>query len=437
MISWLVSEERLGDQVLHIMEDVGSMARMAETLPTDEYYSLLRSDMGLRHPRVDPHLLDHLETLEAFLDTSIMAGVSFGVEKAKIAVMEGELLGHVVGRRGASAQKEKTLAIVRFPPLREKVQVQQFLGCTNFLRYYLQPQYAHCGKILGEEGLGPGDSPGDLAVRAIKLMARRTIELSVLDEVAAVTGERPLEQVADSSGYAVGGVAVQLREDLRGFEVLATHSKGLTPPQQAWAPLSLETYAQLEVRRAVKGMIGPLRCIMWTDHSNLTRLQTSEEIQPKHLRWLSELLADGPVLRSLSGRSAKLADGLSRNPPERDELLSQRTKDLQGLIGQLRGFSLEEFLGEEEPGRVIPWSLLSDVDAAVEPKDLVTGKPLRPGSLDRFDQDPGAGGEDVVSAYPVCSFSRVMADSGAIPVLKVLYALLCAYRENAQNNGAK
>ena len=40
-------------------------------------------------------------------------------------------------------------------------------------------------------------------------MARRTIELSVLDEVAAVTGERPLEQVADSSD-AVGRVAVQL-----------------------------------------------------------------------------------------------------------------------------------------------------------------------------------------------------------------------------------
>ena len=253
-------------------------------------------------------------------------------------------------------------------------------------------------------------------MRAIKLTARRTIELSVLDEVAAVTGERPLEQVADSSGYAVGGVAVQLREDLRGFEVLATHSTGLTLPQQAWAPLSLETYAQLEVRRAVKGMIGPLRCVMWTDHSNLTRLQTSEEIQPKHLRWLSELLADGSVLRSLSGRSAKLADGLSRNPPERDELLAQRTKDLQGLIGQLRGFSLEEFLR-----RVIPWSLLSDVESAIEPKDLVTGKTVRPGSLGRIDQDSGAGGGDAVSAYPVCSFSRVMADSGAIPVLKVLY----------------
>ena len=110
---------------------------------------------------------------------------------------------------------------------------QQFLGCTNFLQYYLQPQYAHCGKVLGEFpperlGLGRGETQGDLAVRAIKLMARRTIELSVIDEVAAV----------------------------KGFHVLCTHSKGLTPPQQAWAPLSLETYAQLEVSRAVKGMPG-------------------------------------------------------------------------------------------------------------------------------------------------------------------------------------
>ena len=101
------------------------------------YYSLLRADMGARYPHVDPHLLDHLETLEAFLDTSIMAGVSFGTKKAKLAVTEGELLGHVVGRKGASVQKSKTLAIVQFPPLKEKV--QQFLGCTNFLRYYLQP----------------------------------------------------------------------------------------------------------------------------------------------------------------------------------------------------------------------------------------------------------------------------------------------------------
>ena len=89
-------------------------------------------------------------------------------------------------------------------------------------------EYVKGAKEFPLEGQGPGETQGDLAVRAIKLMTRWTIELSVIDEVAAVTGERPLEQIADSSGYAVGGVAVQMREDLKGFHALCTHSKGLT-----------------------------------------------------------------------------------------------------------------------------------------------------------------------------------------------------------------
>ena len=106
------------------------------------------------------------------------------------------------------------------------------------------------------------------------------------------------------------------------------------------------------------------------------------------------------TLKSLSGRSARRADGLSRNPPDRDDLLQQRTKDLQGLIGQLRGFSLEEFLGEEGPGRVICWL------------DLMTGMKVRPGgSLDRPDQDPGAGGgtqSASLSSGVFVSFLRIM-----------------------------
>ena len=111
--------------------------------------------------------------------------------------------------------------------------------------------------------------------------------------------------------------------------MLVVHSKGLTPAQQAWAPVSLDGYAQLEVRRAIKKMLGPMRSICWTDHANWTRQQTAESVEPKHLRWLSEILSDGSELRSLAGRSAKLGDGYSRNPPGRDELLEQRARDLQ------------------------------------------------------------------------------------------------------------
>ena len=70
-------------------------------------------------------------------------------------------------------------------------------------------------------------------------------------------------------------------------------------------------------------------------------------------------MADGSVIRSLSGRSALLGDGYSRNPKDRDALIAQRTKDLEGAIGQARAFDLDEFLSDWEPtdGRPIPWTL--------------------------------------------------------------------------------
>eukprot|EP00969_Alexandrium_andersonii_P250013 11048907-Alexandrium_andersonii.AAC.1 len=61
------------------------------------------------------------------------------------------------------------------------------------------------GAVFPPEGLGVGATPGDLAVKAIKLMACDLIKLAVMDEAAAIDGSRPLGQIADSSGIAWGG----------------------------------------------------------------------------------------------------------------------------------------------------------------------------------------------------------------------------------------
>ncbi|CAK9016059.1 unnamed protein product, partial [Durusdinium trenchii] len=64
----------------------GALDLMAEESPTDEYYHLLREDMEKRYPEASIHLLDHLES---FLDRSIIAGMTFGIDKASVAVLEG------------------------------------------------------------------------------------------------------------------------------------------------------------------------------------------------------------------------------------------------------------------------------------------------------------------------------------------------------------
>ena len=212
-------------------------------VPTEEYYDRLTEDLRRRHPKAASWVLEHAVSLEAFLDTSIVAGFSYGVDKAQVAVTSGKLLGHVVGRTGASAESDRVQAIVEFAPLKEPSHVRQFVGCTNWIRWYLSSYYATAVKILAEYmkpeakfpvlGLGAeGEkSEGSKVVRAIKIMAAHCIETAVMDEAAAIDGSRPLEQIADARGYAWGSTDVQMTHDLTRFKVLLMTGKGFTPAQ--------------------------------------------------------------------------------------------------------------------------------------------------------------------------------------------------------------
>ncbi len=120
--------------VYHIVEQPGSIERMVEVeIPPEAYYEALRADMGERHSKVPWHVLDNMESLDAFLDVSIMAEFSYGAEKAKIMVAQGNLLGRVASREGVAADEERARAVRDFAPLRTKVHVQQFAGSTNWL----------------------------------------------------------------------------------------------------------------------------------------------------------------------------------------------------------------------------------------------------------------------------------------------------------------
>ena len=261
--------------VYHIVEEPGMMGHLVDCeVPNEYYYDKLFEDMRQRHPGASNWVMEHLEALEPFLDTSIIAGFSYGVKKAHIMKIEGSLLGDVVSRRGCSCEPERTQAIDEFAPLRSETEIRQFVGSSNWVRRYLHVAYATAVKVLGEYmkdpksipdcGLGvkEGKTKGDLCVKAIKMMCRFAIQTSVLDEAAAIDGSRPLEQIADACGIAWGSTNVQMTADLTGFKVLLMVGKGFTPAQQAWPPLTLEGFAQVGGKRAQKKLLGPMRSLM-------------------------------------------------------------------------------------------------------------------------------------------------------------------------------
>ena len=95
----------------HIVES-WDIEKMMEEPPTDAYYEALAKDLRDRRKKACPHLLDHLVSLEAFLDKSILFGSSFGINKAEVCVAEGRLLGHKIGRNGSAPDEERCQAVV-------------------------------------------------------------------------------------------------------------------------------------------------------------------------------------------------------------------------------------------------------------------------------------------------------------------------------------
>ena len=131
------------------MEEPGAIDWRNEIeVPTEEYYDALRADMKKRFEKlgVTDHGLDHVISVEALLDIAILSGFSFGIEKAKVMATQGELLGDYVGRKGRWPKQDRIQAILDFPAILNKQQLQQFLGCTNWVRAYMEKNLPSFGE---------------------------------------------------------------------------------------------------------------------------------------------------------------------------------------------------------------------------------------------------------------------------------------------------
>ena len=136
-------EKRPDHASYHIVEEPGAIDWRNEIeVPTEEYYDALREDMKKRLGATE-HGLDHVISVEALLDLAILSGFSFGIEKAKIMAIQGELLGDHVGRKGRWPKLDRIQAILDFPAILNKQQLQQFLGCTNWVRAYMEKPTQH------------------------------------------------------------------------------------------------------------------------------------------------------------------------------------------------------------------------------------------------------------------------------------------------------
>ena len=339
-------------EIGHIVMDELSLEEMLDLeIPHDGYYDEFEKYLRARWPAASEAVVEHARALEELLDVCIVTGFSFSCKKANLYRIRVQFVGSIVDRKGVEPLPHHTAAIRDFPQILDVTALRRFIGTVNWVSLHLSSEYGAASKNLTKY-MGktpfPLDDKALKAIDIIKDLACKCIGLAVLDEAAALDGSRPLEMVADCSKLGWGATLYQANATKSKLNVLGQFSGVLSDSEALWPALRQETHAQRMGTHAKRKLIGRIPTICWTDHANVVRLSNSNNLLDGTLiRWVIDIESDGSRLRNLSGRSAKLADGLSRGPRGLDAELVNKAR-------QIRNFSDDEYFDDKETDDLQP-----------------------------------------------------------------------------------
>ena len=77
---------RDSEQGYHLLEDDERINDILRSLPTEEYYAILRNYVVEKFPGIRPDVAEHLCELEEFFDVCIAIGFSLGVGKMELKI---------------------------------------------------------------------------------------------------------------------------------------------------------------------------------------------------------------------------------------------------------------------------------------------------------------------------------------------------------------
>ena len=135
-------------QSYHLLEDVEVVDNILRSLPTEEYYSILRQHIAHKYSGIRPDVAEHLCELEEFFDVCLAVGFSLGVGKMELLKIKVKLLGEFVTRAGRQQDPSKVQAIKDWGKITRLKEVQEFLGTTNYSRLFMGPKYAAAAEGL-------------------------------------------------------------------------------------------------------------------------------------------------------------------------------------------------------------------------------------------------------------------------------------------------
>ena len=157
--------------------------------------------------------------------------------------------GELVGRRGREATDHHLKTVREFKIVEDVPSLRRFLGSFGWIRAHFPSEVVRFLPTLTAQlkkgAVWPLPPEAVKAQRAIQKLAEKAIRLAVFDEIAAITRTRPLEQIADCSGYGWGGTCYQLGPDRTLLNVIGMYNGLMTLAQSGYHPRRGECLAQM------------------------------------------------------------------------------------------------------------------------------------------------------------------------------------------------
>lgn len=261
------------------------------------------------------------------------------------------------------------------------------------------------------------------ARRAVKLKACK-FSSDDLEEAHRVLSDAQLRSEYDST---LG--VTRRRQTLTQLRPLAMFSKSLDATQRNWTTWERELLSAVEGLESFGSVVSGMPVILRTDHLNSTLLASALKYPDKILRMLLKIEAKAQITwQFLAGVPNPLADGLSRNPPDRDEVradaeagtglpktLAEAFDHVLGLGGALSGSSSEGEEGGKEDtleGGLQSWDTKDEVFIARMGFDL-RQRPTASGQPGpRFELGPGSEVFSVLPSFLLPSYLEEGVDPG-------------------------
>src|SRR6267378_2677209 len=298
-------------------------------------------------------LIDHSDAVHAVLDLLREHDLYLKPEKCVWEATSIDYLGVILEKGMTRMDPTKISGIKDWPLPKTVTDVRSFLGFCNFYQAFIRG-FANIARPLNQ--LTKKEQTWewtDKQQRAFDALRTHVTEEPVLSQPEL---DKPFKLEVDASGFALGTVLLQQKEDNKRH-LIGYYSSTLSEAEQNYDIYDLELLAIVKALRNWRPFLAssPHIIMVFTDHANLQYWRQPHKISHQITQEVAELAEYNVILRHIPGKANGRADALSRRPD-----YNQGTRDNENITVLpdhmfIRTMTIETPQYEQQPSLIRKW----------------------------------------------------------------------------------